>query len=396
MTGEINILEICKADDVDQAKEYLATTGDVNNTVNDKSGHKLTAAWLAAYLGARNVLAFLVRNGADIDYRVNGLAVRDFAIANLQVFLGLLEGGMKPNSAELGLIFLSKFENDVPTRGTPGLMDLAIRSDPEFLASENIARIELFREIGLLEQLVPGLASATATMTQIDHSAVDRLSEEIEAAAAAICDNFAKLVELSFGILTNNLDVFDSVICQRFRGYRKNRKWLMEAEGKAKADISRLLATKYDYFEDDEEFCDIIALALARYPIKERVEGLGQSGIEAQPTGLQFEVEARGILMAAGFDVSHTGASGDQGADLMARKDGLSYAVQCKNYNSPAGNAAVQEVLSAKAFYQADYGVVCAPNGFTKSAKSLASSAGILLVPPTLLHDLDKLRALVD
>lgn len=396
MSGKIDILEICRADDVDQAKKYLELTGDVNHTVNDQGGQKLTGAWLAAYLGARNVLSFLVRNGADINYRVDKLTVRDFGIANLEVLLGLIEGGVKPNQNEIHVAFLSQFENDVPKNGIVSTLDLTIRSSPDFLSHDNEQRIELFQEIGILDDLVPGFSSATAMLANMNHKEAKLLSKKVEEATNGLGDQIAQLIAQSAGILSNNLDVFDTVICQRFRGYRKNRKWLFEAEAKARADISRILAPKYDFFEDDEEFGDLIALALARYPIKERIAGLGQNGVEAQPSGLQFEVEVRGILEAAGFDVSHTGASGDQGADLMARKDGLSYAVQCKNYSAPAGNSAVQEVLSAKAFYQADYGIVCAPNGFTKSAKSLASSAGILLVPPTLLHDLDKLRALVD
>lgn len=396
MAKQLNIVEICRADDVDLAREYLIAAGAVDHTVKDQDGNLLTGAWLAAYLGARNVLAFFVRNGADLEFRANEASVQDLAILNTGVALGLLEGGAKPEQVVIQALFVSAFESELPKENAVAAIDLTLRRNSEFLFVDQKTQLRMFKESGALEILAPGIASFIHNPPATKTKEVRQLAKQFDAAVESLCEQIALLAARSLEMLSNHLDVFDTVICQRFRGYRKHRKWLAEAEAQAREDIARLLAEAYDAYEDDSELNDIIAVALARYPIKERVAGLAVQGVETGPVGTQFELEMRGILERAGFDVQHTGASGDQGADLIARKDGLTYVLQCKNYSSPAGNAAVQQVLGAKAFYHGDYGIVCAPNGFTKSAKTLASSVGILLVPPTLLHDLDKLKALVD
>ena len=85
-------------------------------------------------------------------------------------------------------------------------------------------------------------------------------------------------------------------------------------------------------------------------------------------------------LSCAGWETQLTSASGDQGIDVMAEKFGLSLVVQCKLYSKPVGNAAVQEAIAGKAFAQADYAAVVTNSGFTRSAKELAQTSGVLLL----------------
>ena len=103
-----------------------------------------------------------------------------------------------------------------------------------------------------------------------------------------------------------------------------------------------------------------------------------------QPTdkmdGISFEYWCIDLLKESGFkNVKHTGSSGDQGVDIIAEKDGLRYAIQCKFYSSKLGNAPVQEVFAGKSHYNCDVAVVMTNNYFTKSAFELASSTGVLL-----------------
>ena len=77
-----------------------------------------------------------------------------------------------------------------------------------------------------------------------------------------------------------------------------------------------------------------------------------------------------------------TPKSGDQGADLIIEKYGLKFVVQCKFYNNPVGNKAVQEVIAAKGFYDAWGAIVVTNSDYTKSARQLAESHGVIL-----LHD---------
>ena len=95
---------------------------------------------------------------------------------------------------------------------------------------------------------------------------------------------------------------------------------------------------------------------------------------------LEFEDYCAGILERAGWKVSTTKASGDQGADVIAKMNGLTVVVQCKQYTQPVGNAAVQEAYAAKAHYGAHDAVVVTNATYTKSATELAESTGVLLL----------------
>jgi hypothetical protein len=64
----------------------------------------------------------------------------------------------------------------------------------------------------------------------------------------------------------------------------------------------------------------------------------------------------------------------------MARREGLSVAIQCKRYSKPVGNKAVQEVFAAKQFASADHACVIGTGGFTRSARELAGATGVVLL----------------
>ena len=68
--------------------------------------------------------------------------------------------------------------------------------------------------------------------------------------------------------------------------------------------------------------------------------------------GHQFEHYCAELLRQVGFThIQITRGSGDYGVDIIADKDGVSYAIQCKRHNQKIGNKAVQEVLSGKVYY---------------------------------------------
>lgn len=97
-------------------------------------------------------------------------------------------------------------------------------------------------------------------------------------------------------------------------------------------------------------------------------------------TGENFEVFVAQILRKIGFTgIQLTKGSCDQGVDILAEKDGIKYAIQCKRYSQPVGNKAVQEVFAGKTFYRCHVGAVVTNNYFTQSAKDLARENGIVL-----------------
>ena len=54
--------------------------------------------------------------------------------------------------------------------------------------------------------------------------------------------------------------------------------------------------------------------------------------------GVEFEQYCAELLRNRGFiDVKLTKASGDFGVDILAEKDGVTYAIQCKRYADPVG-----------------------------------------------------------
>ena len=107
--------------------------------------------------------------------------------------------------------------------------------------------------------------------------------------------------------------------------------------------------------------------------------------------GHEFEYYCADILKSNGFsNVEVTQGSGDHGIDILAEKDGITYAIQCKCYSSNIGNAAVQQAHSGKSIYKRDIAVVLTNQYFTSQAKEEASELGVKL------WDRDKLQELID
>jgi len=97
-------------------------------------------------------------------------------------------------------------------------------------------------------------------------------------------------------------------------------------------------------------------------------------------TGGEFEQYIALVLRDNGFKkVQVTKGSGDQGADVLAERNSISYAIQCKNYEGAVGNFAVQEAYAAAQFYGCDKAAVICPGEFTRGAKELAEATGVTL-----------------
>ncbi len=96
--------------------------------------------------------------------------------------------------------------------------------------------------------------------------------------------------------------------------------------------------------------------------------------------GIDFEIFCSNLLERNGFyDVHRIGKSGDQGVDILAEKDGVKYAIQCKNYSSKLNNTPVQEINAGRMYYNCHVGVVMTNSTFTQGAIDLASATNVLL-----------------
>ncbi len=96
--------------------------------------------------------------------------------------------------------------------------------------------------------------------------------------------------------------------------------------------------------------------------------------------GHDFEYFCAELLKKRGFlEVEVTKGSGDYGIDILAEKDGVTYAIQCKCYTAPVGVKAVQEAYAGRDYYDCMVGAVLSNQYFTAPAVEAAKKLKILL-----------------
>ena len=96
--------------------------------------------------------------------------------------------------------------------------------------------------------------------------------------------------------------------------------------------------------------------------------------------GRDFEIFCADLLRKRGFlEVEVTKGSGDYGIDILAEKDGVTYAIQCKRYTAPVGVKAVQETYAGRDYYDRMVGAVLTNQYFTAPAVEAAKKLKILL-----------------
>jgi HJR/Mrr/RecB family endonuclease len=112
----------------------------------------------------------------------------------------------------------------------------------------------------------------------------------------------------------------------------------------------------------------------------ERQLQIDKYAFENITTGYEFEEYLRSLFEGMGYIVNLTQKSNDQGGDLVIEKDRERTVVQAKFYSSPVGNKAVQEVVAAKSFYEANKGMIVTNSTYTNSAVALAEVNDITLI----------------
>jgi hypothetical protein len=104
--------------------------------------------------------------------------------------------------------------------------------------------------------------------------------------------------------------------------------------------------------------------------------------------GNDFEHWVAAQLSKHGWTATVTQASGDDGVDIVAIKNSVRVAVQCKRYAGSVGNKAVQEVYTGMKHMQLDHAVVISTGKYTKAAQDLARTTGVFLLSEHDIHDL--------
>ena len=96
--------------------------------------------------------------------------------------------------------------------------------------------------------------------------------------------------------------------------------------------------------------------------------------------GKEFERELGKLFSARGYDVRYTGRSGDQGGDLILRKDGETTVVQCKAWKNPATPQVARELGGSMMYYKADKGILACTGGFSGGVLEFARVNPITLI----------------
>lgn len=163
-------------------------------------------------------------------------------------------------------------------------------------------------------------------------------------------------------------------------------------------ELLEFIEDNYNIFKDLEEHHDADAgsISLTEDSIKLAIS-LIEENIEKQNSDSEYsddmdpfdyEHYCASEFQKSGWEAKATQGSSDQGVDVKATKGGIVLVAQCKKFAKPVGNKAVQEVVAGMKYYEANKGVVIAPNGFTNSAEKLAEANKIKLIHHEGIKDL--------
>ena len=96
--------------------------------------------------------------------------------------------------------------------------------------------------------------------------------------------------------------------------------------------------------------------------------------------GIEFERELGKLFGALGYSVKLTPAAGDQGVDLILRKNGQTTVVQCKAHKRPASPAMVRELYGSMYAFGADSAILACTGGFSGGVRDFAQGRPIQLI----------------
>jgi len=124
-------------------------------------------------------------------------------------------------------------------------------------------------------------------------------------------------------------------------------------------------------------FIVAIIVVLSKY-IKRRKKKLNYINSDIHDidnmTGAQFEEYLKAHFVKQGYRVNITPSSNDYGADLIMHKNGVTSIVQAKRYKDKVGIKAIQEIIGAMGYYNADKCMIVTNSYFTANAKKLADA----------------------
>lgn len=107
-------------------------------------------------------------------------------------------------------------------------------------------------------------------------------------------------------------------------------------------------------------------------------------------TGHEFEEFLQKLFEKKGYKVKRLPLSGDQGADLILEKDNKKIALQAKRYTGIVPNKAIQEIKTAKDYYDCQEAWIVTQSNLTRQAKEVANKVKVKII------DREKLKNLIE
>jgi HJR/Mrr/RecB family endonuclease len=111
----------------------------------------------------------------------------------------------------------------------------------------------------------------------------------------------------------------------------------------------------------------------------QQLRALHLADIDTMP-GHTFEHYIAQIMEHQGYKTSVTKGSGDLGVDIIAQRDNVRYAVQCKRYDSNIPRTAISDAVAGKQHYGCTHAMVVTNQYFTSGAVELATSTQCIMV----------------
>jgi HJR/Mrr/RecB family endonuclease len=137
----------------------------------------------------------------------------------------------------------------------------------------------------------------------------------------------------------------------------------------------------------NEDYQDL--LVIIKHYIDNREKDFLNNGIltktqhrfdELNKEGSDFEHLIVRLYNAMGYVSKRTGGSGDQGADVIASKDGVNVLIQAKCYAGSVSNEAIQQAFAALPYHGCTKAVVITTAAFTTGAIALAKADAVELI----------------
>jgi restriction system protein len=239
-----------------------------------------------------------------------------------------------------------------------------------------------------IADVIAGLGAALGASLLLMGAAAIRRRGRAEAAALEFVKSQARL----FGRKRGQLVFKDDYGIEKTDGWEKEKRHIFAAvipQYLSKVGHSQSAIQSLNLSADARQR---IHAAIEKTALREG-ETIPIANFSAIASGIDYEKFCAERLRAAGWHAQVTKATGDQGTDIIAEhsgRRGRRVVIQCKFYTSPVGNKAVQEVVAARLHERADIAVVVSNATYTKSARQLAGTTGVVL-----LHH-DELSSLID